>query len=87
MGPKLVGPKLKEAGKALSTTVLGAGVGYGVVSASGFTAVGAIGGGAGVGSAAGPVGTAIGALAGLAAYGVWRVCRHPKRTESPPAGH
>jgi hypothetical protein len=69
--------KTKEAGKALSTTVVGAGAGYGIVAASGLTAAGAVGGGAGVGSAAGPVGAFIGGLAGLALFGVYRIFRHP----------
>ncbi len=59
----------------VSSGVAGAGVGYGVAAASGFTAVGAIGGGVGVGSALGPVGAAIGGVIGLAAFGVWRVFR------------
>ena len=67
--------QFEEVGKLISSGVAGAGVGYGVVSVSGLTAIGAIGGGAGVGSALGPVGAIAGGVTGLAAYGVWRAFR------------
>ena len=62
-----------EAGKATGATVAGAGIGYGVVAATGVTAASFVGGGTGIGAAAGPVGAAIGATVGLAAYGVYKV--------------
>ncbi|MGO9572358.1 MAG: hypothetical protein ACLP5H_32990 [Desulfomonilaceae bacterium] len=65
--------KMKERMKAVSSTVVGGAVGYGVVAATGMTAIGAIGGGAGIGAAAGPVGAVAGAVTGLAVYGVYRL--------------
>lgn len=64
---------MTEAGKAVVSMVAGAAAVYGVVEATGMTAVGVIGSGAGFGAAAGPVGLAVGALAGLSVYAVYRV--------------
>jgi len=65
--------KKVEAVKAAGAAVVGGTAGYGVVTATGMTAVGAVGSGAGMGAAAGPVGIAVGAVAGLAVYGLYRV--------------
>jgi len=67
--------RVPEAVKAGGAAAVGAGVGAGVVAASGITAVGALGAGAGVGAAAGPVGIVAGAVVGLAVYGVYRLCK------------
>ena len=63
----------EEAEKATGATVAGAGIGYGVVAATGVTAASFVGGGTGIGAAAGPVGAAIGAITGLASYGIYKV--------------
>ncbi len=65
--------KSTEAMKAGATAAVGAGVGYGVVAASGITAIGAVGSGAGFGSGAGPVGAVVGACLGLAAFGIYKI--------------
>jgi hypothetical protein len=63
----------EEAAKAGGAAVLGAGVGYGTVAATGVTAAAMTGTGAGFGAAAGPVGAVIGAAVGLAGYGLYRL--------------
>jgi len=63
----------EEAAKAGGAAVVGAGVGYGAVAATGVTAAAMTGTGAGFGAAAGPVGAVIGAAVGLAGYGLYRL--------------
>jgi hypothetical protein len=65
----------KEATKAVGATAVGAAAGYGVVVASGLTAIGAVGGGAGIGAPLGPVGAVAGAVIALAVYGIVRIFR------------
>jgi len=65
----------EEAAKAGGAAVVGAGVGYGAVAATGVTAAAMTGTGAGFGAAAGPVGALIGATVGLAGYGLYRLFR------------
>lgn len=60
----------EKASGAAGAAACGAGVGYGLVAASGLTAIGVVGNGAGIGAAAGPVGAVVGALVGLAVWGV-----------------
>ena len=67
--------KVKEGIIAGGSAIVGGGIGYGVVAATGFTAAGIVGGGAGIGSAAGPAGAALGALAGLGCYGIYRTIK------------
>lgn len=73
----------KEAAKAGGAVVVGAGVGYGAVAATGVTAAAMTGTGAGFGAAAGPVGAAIGAVVGLASYGVYRLVSDNPNKSSP----
>jgi len=65
--------EMEERIKAAGSAAVGAAAGYGVVAATGMTAIGAIGGGAGIGMAAGPVGAVAGAVTGLAVYGLYRL--------------
>jgi hypothetical protein len=65
--------KMDEGIKVAGSAAAGAAAGYGVVAATGMTAIGAVGGGAGVGMAAGPVGAVAGAVTGLAVYGLYRL--------------